>query len=171
MRGAPPISARLLCTGLLALVLATAGDAAAASITLPFALALDGGATGSFGTVEIEELAGGDLAFAIALAPALGPSADLQDFSFDLPAGLAAGLAVSNSRCGGASCQTPFALESGAAGRGGAGSDFDFLVSLGDGAGPTGNGALALASFVLGGDAALSLADVLALRPQTASGI
>src|SRR5262249_8456155 len=38
-------------------------------------------------------------------------------------------------------------------------------------AGPTGNGELALAGFVLGGDAALSLADVLAVRSETASGI
>ena len=158
--------------GMLGLALgASAGPARAALITLPFAVELDAGAAGSYGTLQIDELASGDLAITLALGAALGSGADLQSFSFNLPAGLQAGLAVSGSLCGGGSCATPFVLEAGVPTPGGAGSAFDFRVSFGNGSGPAGNGVLALASFVLGGDAALTIADLLAEHSTTSGGL
>ena len=166
----PRLRAALWLSGL-ALLLGSPGQAAAASLTLPFAVELGGSATGSLGTLQIDELAGGDLALTIALGADLGPSADLQDFSFNLPAAFQAGLAVSGSLCDGGSCATPFALESGAPTRGGAGAEFDFRVGFGDGSGANGNGTLALASFVLGSDVALSIADLFAEESATSDGL
>ena len=121
---------RLLTAGLVLCVCAATRDATAVGITVPLGITFDAGATGSFGTVHIEEIAGGDLAFTITLGPDLGPDADLHEFSFNLPAGLDAGLALSGSLCGGASCATPFALEAGQPVQGGAGSDFEALEKL-----------------------------------------
>jgi PEP-CTERM motif-containing protein len=162
---------RLLTAGLVLCVCAATRDAAAVGITVPLGITFDAGATGSFGTVHIEEIAGGDLGFTITLGPDLGPNADLHAFFFNLPAGLDAGLALSGSLCGGASCATPFAVEAGKPVQGGAGSDFDFRVSFGNGAGAKGNGTLAVASFVLGADADLALADVFAEPSATSDGI
>lgn len=70
-----------LCLGVAALP----GDAAALGVTLPFTVQLEDGRTGEFGTVEIEEVGAGDLAFTITLdRGVLGPEARLREFYFNL---------------------------------------------------------------------------------------
>jgi hypothetical protein len=70
-----------LCLG----IAATAGDALAVGITLPFTVELESGLTANYGTVEIEEVGAGDLAFTITLdTSVLGSSARLREFYFNL---------------------------------------------------------------------------------------
>jgi len=147
------------------------GDAAALSFTAPLEVEFDDGRTGTYGSVFVEEIAGGDLRFTVTLAPALGPDRDLHELYFNLVDALAtSGLEISDSACDGGPCRTDFALRTRPAVRGGAGSDFDFSVSFGNGAGPRGNGTLAIASFVLGADAALALV-ALDEDSETSAGI
>jgi len=63
---------------------AVPGDAEALGVTLPFTVVLADGRTGEFGTVEIEEVGAGDLAFTITLdRSVLGPEARLREFYFN----------------------------------------------------------------------------------------
>jgi hypothetical protein len=62
-------------------ITATAGEALAVGIALPFTVELESGLTADFGTVEIEEVGAGDLAFTITLdTSVLGSSARLREF-------------------------------------------------------------------------------------------
>ena len=62
-----------------------ASDALAVGITLPFEVELGSQRIGDFGTLEIEEVGDGDLAFTIVLNPTvLGSRADLHEFYFNL---------------------------------------------------------------------------------------
>jgi hypothetical protein len=134
------------------------GDAAALSFRAPLEVEFDDGRTGSYGSVFVEEIAGGDLRFTITLGSALGADRDLHELYFNLADGLdTGGLGISSFVCDGGACRTRFSLSRGRAVRGGAGSDFDFAVSFGNGGGRRGNGTLDTASFVLGADAALAL--------------
>lgn len=166
---------RWLVSGLLVLALGLSGapiDAAAVGITLPIGIELGPQRTGPFGTLHIEEIAGGELEFTITLAPVLGAQADLHEFYFNLRKGFDSdGLEVSGSRCDGGSCASPFDLGAGRAVRGGAGARFDFSVSFGKGKGRKGNDTLQVARFVLGADDALTLDDVLAEASRTGRGL
>lgn len=63
---------------------AVPGDAEAVGVTLPFTVVLTDGSTGEFGSVEIEEVGKGDLAFTITLdTTELGPDARLREFYFN----------------------------------------------------------------------------------------
>jgi hypothetical protein len=70
-----------LCLG----IAGAPGDAFAVGITLPFSVELESGLTANYGTVEIEEVGAGDLAFTITLdTSVLGSSARLREFYFNL---------------------------------------------------------------------------------------
>jgi hypothetical protein len=67
------------------LFLGAPGDASALGVTLPFDIELGPQRTGDFGTLQIEEVAGGALQFTIVLNTAvLGSRADLNEFYFNL---------------------------------------------------------------------------------------
>jgi len=75
------LAGAVLCLG----IGAVPGDAEALGVTLPFTVVLADGRTGEFGTVEIEEVGAGDLAFTITLdRGVLGPEARLREFYFNL---------------------------------------------------------------------------------------
>jgi hypothetical protein len=64
-------------------------DAAAVGITLPFTVELETGVTAQYGTVEIEEVGAGDLAFTITIdRSVLGPEARLREFYFNFSGNL-----------------------------------------------------------------------------------
>ena len=168
------LAALVLSVGIVGL----AGDAVAGSLTLPLTVEFDDGLTGDFGTILLEDhdedpaIPIGDLRITIVLAADLGDDADLHDFYFNLPDSVDAdGLEISDSLCDGGSCQNDFDLEIGRPVRGGAGSDFDFRVNFGNGGGPPGNGHLDTASFLLGADGPLTIADLVAESSETSAGI
>jgi hypothetical protein len=165
------VAAGLAGFGLAAGLGGAAREAEAASLTLPLSFEFDDGRTGDFGSVRVDEVSGGDLLFKITLGPDLGDDADLHEFYFNLDGVDADGLEISAFLCDGGGCGTDFELEADRPVRGGAGSDFDFAVNLGNGAGRRGNGVLSMASFVLGGDASLAIGDLLAEHSFTAAGI
>jgi len=75
------LAGAVLCLG----IGAVPGEAEALGVTLPFTVVLADGSTGEFGTVEIEEVGAGDLAFTITLdRGVLGPEARLREFYFNL---------------------------------------------------------------------------------------
>lgn len=127
----------------------------AGAVSFPLNVEFDDGLIGTFGNVEVTEVAG-DLQFQITLAPLLGAGADLHELYFNL-VGPETGLAISSSDV----VNTAYALLTSPPVAGGAGSSFGFGVSFGNGAGPPGNGVLQTASFVLSADGALSVADLL----------
>jgi hypothetical protein len=161
------------CAAVLGLGLgAAAREAAAASLEFPLAVVLRDGKAGSFGTVRIEELAGGDLEFRITLAPELGPRADLHELYFNLVDGLDDDdLRVSDASCNGHGCNRPFRVRGSGRLRWGGQARFDFRVDFGKGTGRKGNGMLTEARFVLDADEALALADVLEQSTPTPRGI
>jgi PEP-CTERM motif len=111
----------------------------------------------SFGTVDVTEVAGGDLLFEISLNPAaFGGTADFHEFYFNLDDAIT-GAAITSPDV----VQTAYTLASGSNPAGGAGSSFDFAVNFGNGAGPPGNGVLHGASFVLSASTDLAIADLL----------
>jgi len=168
---------------LAALCLGIAGatsDAGAVGIKLPIDIELGPQRTGDFGTLQITEITGGDLQFTICLRPVLGSNANLHEFYFNLSGDFDDdddddfdddNLSLSGFRCNREACDAPFELDDDGPTRGGAGARFDFSVSFGDGSGNKGNGTLQVASFVLGGDEDLSLADVLAETSSTGRGL
>lgn len=140
----------LLAGGLFA-----AGAATATTFTLD--VEFDNGTVDTYGTVEVTEVAGGDLLFEIDLDPdAFGGSADLHEFYFNL-ADAISGVSITSSDM----VASAYTLDADPPVSGGAGSSFDFGVNFGDGAGPPGNGALLAASFVLSASSDLAIADLL----------
>lgn len=141
---------------------APARDSAAASIELALEARLRDGLMGDFGSVRVEELGDGRLAFRIEIAAGVGPRADLRWLFFDLADDLdARGLALSEASCNDHGCQRAPVLRQGGRPPGGGRARFDLRVDFGRGSGGGGNGRLETASFVLGGDEALALEDVL----------
>jgi len=140
-------------------------SSSAHALTIPLNVEFDTGATGPYATLTVNEV-GGDLDFSLSLAGTnLGAGADLHEFYFNLT-GSPTGLALSNTNAP----TTAYALLTNPPVSGGAGSAFDFGVSFGNGAGPSGNGALKTATFRLSADQPLSLASLSELS-QTSAGI
>lgn len=131
------------------------GDASAASTSTTLAVQLGPQKTGSYGTVQVDQVSGG-LEFRITLNPSVGPKADLHEFYFNLPDQIA-GLHLSGSGCGGGSCTTPFELQFGKPTSGGAGARFDYRVNFGNGGSAKGNGNLQMATFRLDANGPLQL--------------
>jgi hypothetical protein len=141
---------------------APARDAAAASIELTLEARLRDGQMGDFGSVRVEELGDGRLSFRIEIAPGIGPRADLRWLFFDLADDLdARGLVLSEASCNDQGCRRAPDLRQGGRPPGGGSARFDLRVDFGRGSSGSGNGRLETASFVLGGDEALALEDVL----------
>jgi hypothetical protein len=133
------------------------GAVAAGATTYPLDVEFDDGLTGSFGTLEVSEVTGGDLLFEISLNPVLsGFEADLHELYFNLSDAFT-GVSITSSDV----VSTPYELEADPSVAGGAGSSFAYAVNFGDGGGAPGNGALQSASFVLRADGDLTLADLL----------
>jgi hypothetical protein len=138
-----------------AVVLGLFAASSAGAVSFPLNVEFDDGTIGTFGNVEVTELAG-DLQFQITLNASLGAGADLHELYFNL-SGTQTGLAISSSDV----VNTAYTLLTGPPAAGGAGSSFGFGVSFGNGAGPPGNGVLQTASFVLSADGALGIGDLL----------
>jgi len=129
---------------------------AARALTLDLDVEFDDAITGTFGTVEVTEVAGGDLFFEITLDTSeLGAEADLHEFYFNLPD--VSGLALTSTD----TVATPYDLDFEPSVSGNAGSSFVWAVNLGSGAGPSGNGVLQTATFTLSADTDLSENDLL----------
>ena len=117
---------------------------AAQALTLPITFEFDAGVEGDYGTILVEEDGSGGLFFEITLGPDLGPDADLHYFYFNL-LNEVADLDITSTDA----VATEYALSAGSSVAGGAGSEFDYAVFLGNGAGKKGNGNLAFASFTI----------------------
>jgi len=154
--------ARILGFALLAGMLAAP---AARALTLDLNVEFDDALTGNFGTVEVTEVAGGDLFFQITLDTSeLGADADLHEFYFNLPA--VSGLTLTSTD----TVTTLYDLDFDPSVSGGAGSSFVWGVNLGSGAGPSGNGVLQTATFTLSADTDLSENDLL-IQSSTSDGV
>jgi hypothetical protein len=128
---------------------------AAGAVGVSLNVEFDTGETGSFGMVEITENAG-DLDFVITLETSqLGRRADLREFYFNLLVDENLELLQTNAPT------TPYELAEDPSVSGGAGSNFDYSVNFGNGAGRPGNGVLQVASFTLSGDGSLSIEDLI----------
>lgn len=136
-----------------ALGLFLAGSASA--VSFPLNVEFDDGTIGTFGNVDVTEVAG-DLLFEITVDASLGAGADLHELYFNL-SGTQTGLAISSSDV----VNTAYTLLTDPPVAGGAGSSFGFGVNFGNGAGPPGNGVLQTASFVLSADGALGVSNLL----------
>lgn len=129
---------------------------AARALTFDLNVQFDDELTGNFGTVEVTEVAGGDLFFEITLDTSeLGAEADLHEFYFNLPD--VSGLTLTSTD----TVTTPYDLDFDPSVSGGAGSSFVWGVNLGSGAGDSGNGVLQTATFTLSADTDLSENDLL----------
>jgi len=126
----------------------------ARALTFDLNTEFDNGLSGSFATVEVIE-SGGDLVFDLARNSSLGPGADLHVFYFNL-VNYFSGLSIIQDD----SPNTHYELCIDPSVAGGAGADFDFGVSFGNGAGKKGNGVLQSAHFVISADEPLSLSDL-----------
>jgi hypothetical protein len=140
---------------LLAAVALGLGPGTASAVGFDLDVEFDTGQTGNFAHVTIEEDAGA-LDFGVGLGDALGDEADLHEFYFNL-LGAFTGVAISTDDAP----KTPYTLSSDPSIRGGAGASFDYGVNFGNGAGNSGNGVLAFATFTLAADQPLSIADLL----------
>jgi hypothetical protein len=130
--------------------------APAEALTLPITFEFDDGIEGDYGTISVEEDGAGGLSFEITLGPDLGPDADLHYFYFNLQDTLS-DLVISSTD----PVATAYSLSADPSVQGGAGSDFDYAVFFGNGAGPNGNGNLAHATFTISSPStALSLGDL-----------
>jgi hypothetical protein len=148
---------------LAALVALAAAPAQALQFTLGHEF--DTGLTGPHATVDVTE-SGGGLDFVVSLAGSdLGGGADLHIFYFSL-AGDPTNVALSSSQM----VTTAFSLTENPSGAGNAGTDFEYGVEFGNGAGPPGNGVLKTASFRITADQPLTLASLDVLT-QTNQGI
>ena len=132
------------------------GPGTASAVRFGLDVEFDTGQIGSFAQVTIVETDVGALDFRIELGDALGDEADLQEFYFNL-LGAFTGVAISTDDAP----ATPYTLSPNPPILGGAGSEFDYGVNFGDGAGEAGNGVLSAASFRLTADQPLSIADLL----------
>jgi MYXO-CTERM domain-containing protein len=154
--------ARILGLALLAGMLAAP---AARALTFDLNVEFDDALPGNFGTVEVTELAGGDLFFEITLDTSeLGAEADLHEFYFNLPD--VSGLSITSTD----TVTTPYDLDFDPSVSGGAGSSFVWGVNLGSGAGPSGNGVLQTVTFTLSADTDLSENDLL-ISSSTSGGV
>ncbi len=145
------------------LLLAQSAQAVAFTLDVEF----DDGLQGSYADVEVVQ-DGTGLLFEIALRDALGPDADLHRFYFNLDGAIPELSITSDDEV-----TTAYVLSLAPPVAGGAGSDFDYGVSFGNGAGPPGNGQLTTASFRIAPvDTSLSLdlEAFLAAAPSFASG-
>jgi hypothetical protein len=127
----------------------------ALALSFPLNVEFDDGLVGTYGNVEVTEVAG-DLLFQITLDPSLGPDADLHVLYFNL-VGSPSGLAISSTDV----VNTAYELLVSPSVAGGAGASFEYGVHFGNGAGPKGNGVLQSASFLLSADGPLAVADLL----------
>ncbi len=141
---------------------------AAQALSVPFTFEFDDGDEGDFGTVRVEEDGSGGLFFEITLGPDLGSDADLHFFYFNLLPDLDDDdLRITSTDA----VFTPYELEEEPRVRGGAGSEFDFAVFFGNGAGRKGNGNLGSATFTISSDStSLRLSDLLELS-STSQGL
>jgi hypothetical protein len=126
----------------------------ARAFTFDFSTEFDKGLSGSFATADVIEN-DGDLVFDVAVTDSLGSSADLHVFYLNLVDDFS-GLSVVDDD----SPNIPYMLLIDPSVAGGAGADFDFGVSFGNGAGKKGNGVLRTAHFVISADEPLSIADM-----------
>jgi len=124
-----------------AALLLVAGGADAVSFTLD--VEFDDGLTGAFADVEVEEQGSG-LLFEIELRDPLGPDADMHRFYFNLESPVSE-LRLSSDD----DVTTAYVLSVSPPVAGGAGSDFGYGVSFGNGAGRKGNGVLQTATFLI----------------------
>jgi hypothetical protein len=145
---------RKLAMGILGVALGLAASSAHA-VSFPLTVEFDDGLIGTFGTIEVTEVAG-DLNFAITVDPSLGADRDLHELYFNL-GDTFTGLAISSTDV----VNTPYSLDADPSVAGGAGASFDFGVNFGNGGGPPGNGRLTMASFVLSATEPLTIADLL----------
>ena len=104
--------------------------------TVELDIEFDDGVTGSFANVAVSE-SGSGLLFEVELREALGVDADLHDFYFNLTAGVGP-LQIDSED----PVTTAYVLALAGPVHGGAGSRLDYVVSFGNGAGPSGNGVL-----------------------------
>ena len=133
------------------------GAQVAHATSFPLDVEFDNGTVGNYGAVNVTEQTGGDLLFQITLnAAVLGAGADLHEFYFNLPSAIT-GAAISSTDV----VNTSYTLDADPPVAGGAGSSFAYGVNFGNGAGPSGNGVLQSASFLLAADSDLSIADLL----------
>jgi hypothetical protein len=133
------------------------GAVGAGATTFPLDVEFDDGTVGNYGTVDVTEEAGGDLLFQIVLDPdVLGDDADLHEFYFNLPSAIT-GVAISSTDV----VTTAYTLAADPPVAGGAKSAFEYGVNFGSGAGPSGNGTLQSATFLLAADSDLVIGDLL----------
>lgn len=139
---------------------------AASALTIPLNVEFDDGTIGNYGSVTVTENAG-DLDFSVSLAgTTLGAGSDLHEFYFNL-VGSFTGLSISNTNAP----NTAYVLTANPSVAGGAGSSFEWGVSLGNGAGPPGNGVLKLATFRISANEALTLAALEQTSSTSGSGV
>jgi hypothetical protein len=137
---------------LAALVLATQ----AAALSVPLTSEFDGALPDAdFATVAVTQN-GEDLDFSIVLGGLLGPREDAHRFYFNL-IGDFTGLDIISSNAP----EIEYRIKANPRVAGGAGSSFDFMVKLGEGAGRRGNGVLTHATFTLSADQPLAPSDLL----------
>jgi hypothetical protein len=151
-----PKFARLLTAAALVLAGSVAATSPAGALTITLDKEFDAGTVGNHATVTITENAGA-LDFIVSLAGTdLGSGSDLHEFYFNL-VGSPTGIAISNTNAP----STPYVLSLNPPVAGGAGSSFEYGVSFGNGAGPSGNDVLKLASFTISADQPLTIASLL----------
>jgi hypothetical protein len=138
---------------------------AAQAVTIPLDVELDTGVTDNWGTIEVAETANHSLLFEIHLSPALGPNADIHNFYFNL-----AGDAVATEVVTLDPVLWNYSLRVDPPVNGGAGTDFDYAVFFGNGAGRRGNRILQDVHFELLG-VNLDVDALTSAFSTTASGI
>jgi hypothetical protein len=116
---------------------------------------LDTGLMGNFATVDIVEDCEG-LHFSISLDPSLGGDPDLHTFYFNIASPDLTDLRIETDDA----YQTAYKFKKDPSVAGGAGSEFDYEVNFGNGAGPHGNGQLQTATFSLYGNRTLTIEDL-----------
>lgn len=141
-------------------------SAAVPAVSFTLDIEFDDGITGSFADVEVYE-EGYGLRFDIVLREALGLDADLREFYFNLTDDVPS-LRIEPDD----PLTTGYVLSVAGPVGGGAGSRFDYGVSFGNGAGPSGYGVLRTASFLVEstGSDPLYLDALLNARLSAASG-
>jgi len=153
-----PKLARTLLAALLALAATLALSNSSSALTVSLDTELDAGTGGPHATLTLTEV-GGAIDFVLSLvgppATDLGPDADLHEFYFNL-VGSPSGVTISNTNAP----NTPYVLSLDPTVAGGAGSSFEYGVDFGNGAGPSGNGVLELASFRISADVPLTIASL-----------
>jgi hypothetical protein len=156
---------RALRPALLLSLLAFATPAWGVSFTLD--VEFDDGLVGDYADVEVVE-DGNGLLFEVTLLSALGANADLHRLYFNLD-GVVPDLQIESDDV----VTTAYVLSVAPPVAGGAGSDFDYGVSFGNGAGGPGNGVLQTASFRIAPEddaQSLALQAFLDAAPALASG-